>query len=434
MGNSVWKQYLWKAAFQLTKMQNQRSCLLILILLSVTLGFILHSQMSQNFLEDEYFVDAVKCPACYGTSACQRFRRKEYQLHSYSQFRMFDLVNTKNVHHGAHMEVQSVVFKKLASDEELRQFDDDICIQANQRRGCDVSVAIFKSDLVDIIYSHMLEHNHVSDMSDLVRCPSQRLLDRIYDMYKERQSDGFLSRHNKIQLITTIAINPEPLVLQIFPQSDGWPFPRYLGACGRFIVEEKIDTPLYKFLEASWATRLSIALQVLQIAEKFTDNDLGYALYPTDITLENLAVTDKEEVMFIDAENILVVDREQIRKDAAEGWDIKTEAIPDGCPAEQYCLAFSPQDLCTRYFTDHNYYAFIHGLFGKQNSNYPYGLLHSIPHDVPDGEKLQRLLEECINPSKPLGRFDAFPQLLKLVEKLNRYYQGGRGNQRKEFK
>lgn len=61
--------------------------------------------------------------------------------------------------------------------------------------------------------------------------------------------------------------------------------------------------------------------QVLQIAEKFTDNDLGYALYPTDITLENLAVTDKEEVMFIDAENILVVDREQIRKGKNKGQD-----------------------------------------------------------------------------------------------------------------
>lgn len=52
--------------------------------------------------------------------------------------------------------------------------------------------------------------------------------------------------------------------------------------------------------------------------------------------------------------------------DAAGGWDKRSEALADECPTEQYCLSFSPNDLCTHYFTDHNYYAFIHGLFGKK--------------------------------------------------------------------
>lgn len=426
MASSSFRQFLWKISYRLMHIQYQRTCLLVLIFMAITLSFILHSQISQNFLEDEYFVDAVKCPACYGTSSCQRFRRNEFQLHSYSKFRAFDLVNVKNVHFGAHLESRPVVLKKLASNKELREFDDDVCNQAKQPSGCDVSVAIFKSDFAEVIYSHMLQHSHVRDLSDLVKCPSQRLLDRIYEMYKERQSDGFLSRHNKIQLITTLAINPEPIILQIFPQRQGWPFPEYVGACGRFVIEEKIETPLYQFLEASWPTRLSLSLQILKIANKFTDNKLGYALYPTDITFENLAVSEEEEVIFIDAENILVVDKEQLSKDGVEGWDKKVEAIAYDCEDNEYCLSFSPHDLCNHYFSDHNYYAFVHGLFGFQNSNYPNGLLHSIPHDVPERLALLQLLKECLHPSKPEGRFEAFPKLLALVEKLNTYYQEGR--------
>ena len=49
---------------------------------------------------------------------------------------------------------------------------------------------------------------------------------------------------------------------QIFPKSEGWPFPRYRGACGRFIVEEYIGKSLASYYNADWETRLDLAYQV----------------------------------------------------------------------------------------------------------------------------------------------------------------------------
>ena len=60
--------------------------------------------------------------------------------------------------------------------------------------------------------------------------------------------------------------------------------------------------------------QVDLALQILQIAEKFTDNQLGYGLYWTDLDYHNLAVNDKGRVSVIDGENIIVVDTWQIKK------------------------------------------------------------------------------------------------------------------------
>ena len=46
----------------------------------------------------------------------------------------------------------------------------------------------------------------------------------------------------------------------------------------------------------------------MQIAEKFTSNDLKFSLYWTDLNSENLSVDNSGKVKVIDLENIIVVD------------------------------------------------------------------------------------------------------------------------------
>lgn len=106
--------------------------------------------------------------------------------------------------------------KKLGHNSEHNQFDKDLCTNAESGlRGCDVSQQIYKSKLSDIMYAERLEEKDVMGLSDIVRCPSRRLLDRIWDTFGERQYDKSLARDHKLMLATTIAFNPEPLILQV---------------------------------------------------------------------------------------------------------------------------------------------------------------------------------------------------------------------------
>ena len=63
-------------------------------------------------------------------------------------------------------------------------------------------------------------------------------------------------------------------LFQIFPQSDGWPFPRYIGACGRIVVEEDVGPPLLDFYSAPWEERVHFSSTSLQIK----DNNLAITL------------------------------------------------------------------------------------------------------------------------------------------------------------
>lgn len=59
---------------------------------------------------------------------------------------------------------------------------------------------------------------------------------------------------------------------------------------------------------------MSAALQMLQMAKKFTEGVDGFRLYLTDVSLYNIAVNSNGSLRIVDAENIVVVDLDQIKK------------------------------------------------------------------------------------------------------------------------
>jgi len=47
-------------------------------------------------------------------------------------------------------------------------------------------------------------------------------------------------------------------------KEDGWPFPQYLGACGRIVLETFEGNPLLDFYNKPWKTRARSVARISQ--------------------------------------------------------------------------------------------------------------------------------------------------------------------------
>lgn len=56
----------------------------------------------------------------------------------------------------------------------------------------------------------------------MMACPTERLMETIYHYYIEKIDAVDLSAAEKLQLMTTLLINPEPIIIQVCMSADGW--------------------------------------------------------------------------------------------------------------------------------------------------------------------------------------------------------------------
>lgn len=180
----------------------------------------------RNELTDRRFLQLNKCPACFGTSWCRRFLNGQVVFEAWGRLRLLDFLNVKNVYFAQYGEPREggrrrVVLKRLGSQRELAQLDQSICKRATGRPRCDLLQAMPRTEFARLNGDvRLLTPEAVEGWSDLVHCPSQRLLDRLVRRYAETKDSGsFLLRNLKdserMQLLLTLAFNPEPLVLQV---------------------------------------------------------------------------------------------------------------------------------------------------------------------------------------------------------------------------
>ena len=92
-------------------------------------------------------------------------------------------------------------------------------------------------------------------------------------------------------------------------EEDGWPVAKYVGACGRVVVEEYAGEMLTLFHNAPWLQRAHFAYQLLIAAHNFTDSHPYFGFYLTDVSADNIAVDARGRVRFVDLENVIVLDR-----------------------------------------------------------------------------------------------------------------------------
>lgn len=149
----------------------------------------------------------------------------QVSFETWGRLRFLDVFNVKNVYFAQYGEpregTRRVVLKRLGSNQELAEIDQKICKRATGRPRCDLIQAMYKTEFARINGDvRLLTPEVVEGWSDLVHCPSQRLLDRVVRRYAETKDSGsFLLKNLKdterMQLLMTLAFNPEPLVLQV---------------------------------------------------------------------------------------------------------------------------------------------------------------------------------------------------------------------------
>lgn len=204
---------------------------------SLLVLMVLHSpsllaSWQRNELTDRRFLQLNKCPACFGTSWCRRFLNGQVVFEAWGRLRLLDFLNVKNVYFAQYGEPREggrrrVVLKRLGSQRELAQLDQSICKRATGRPRCDLLQAMPRTEFARLNGDvRLLTPEAVEGWSDLVHCPSQRLLDRLVRRYAETKDSGsFLLRNLKdserMQLLLTLAFNPEPLVLQVGARAGG---------------------------------------------------------------------------------------------------------------------------------------------------------------------------------------------------------------------
>lgn len=400
------------------------------ILLAIYIYGSIYWAWKDNRLTREDFLGTDKCPSCYGRSLCFQLFDNQLELKGMSKLRAFDMMNIRNVHLAYHKDREiNVVLKRLAHNDEIREVDDKICYDSDRQPGCDVSRTTVKTKTSQDIVKNGLLPKHFKDTSFMFICPSHKLLNRVIDKYQEKTTDpNFMVHDDKLQLLFTAKVNSEPLLLQTFPKSDGWPFPEYYGACGRYVAVEHGGKELGEFYNAPFYRRADLAYQMVKMAQKLTE-DPDFALYWTDLAYENFAVDGAGKLMVIDAEHIIVVDKQATKIANPQHWNDLEQALFDDCEDGKHtknCLTFNTDALCTHYHSDHNYYALCRNMLSQYaddiETNRPDGLLHDMPDFAKEQWDLENLLNECANPHQPQGRIKVIPHLLEALDNL-RYAQ-----------
>lgn len=215
-------------------------------------------------------------------------------------------------------------------------------------------------------------------------------------------------------MIAMLHINPEPLVIQLFPARKGFPFPKFVGACGKLVAEEFIPYSLSEYCEAPWKTRVGLSIQLLELALKLTATSDHFALYFTDLTFDNIAVRDDGSIVIIDAEDVVIVDKLQEnlkRTSIHKVTDIDCGQKPD-------CLSFVPKEMCSYSQSDFNIYATCRNLLS--GTARPCGLLHGLESEVSRSVriKIRKLLRCCVNNCTEKDRFRAANKLNKHLKRL----------------
>ena len=240
-------------------LRNPYFCIQSVIVLSVTLYIISITiatflKLDQIEISDDSFNQESKCPLCYGKSLCEKLKKfKPFQLESKTftddTYLFNRFINIKNVYFAKYNFFQKIVIKKLAHNDELKKFDEF-------EKRCSRSDSLkCITKILHSNYKFVTPHTFNNHDIEFGTCLSDRLIDLMYKTYQEYESDD--RKIVDMSLLTTLKINPEPIVLQMFPESDGWPFPEYYGACGRIIVESHKGDTLDKYISKPFKLRVS---------------------------------------------------------------------------------------------------------------------------------------------------------------------------------
>ncbi|XP_004283442.1 divergent protein kinase domain 2B isoform X1 [Orcinus orca] len=292
------------------------------------------------------FLGLDKCNACIGTSICKKFFKEEIRFDNWLASRLGlipDDLPSYPVNYSDDFKTwRPVEISRLVSKHQNEISDRRICASAAAPKTCSIERVLRKTGRFQKwLQAKRLTPDLVQGLpSPLLRCPSQRLLDRVVRRYAEVADAGSIfmdhfTDRDKLRLLYTLAVNAHPILLQIFPGAEGWPLPRYLGSCGRFLVSTS-TSPLQEFYGAPADQAADLAYQLLGVLESLRSNDLNYFFYFTHVDVDMFGIFNNGHLFIRDASALGVIDRQegsQAASRAGENKDIFS-CLVSGCQTE----------------------------------------------------------------------------------------------------
>ncbi|XP_072542333.1 divergent protein kinase domain 2B [Salminus brasiliensis] len=267
------------------------------------------------------FLGLDKCNACVGTSICKKFFKEEIRFERWLSSQL-DLPSANRTSYEGNYTDDSeswrpVVLSRLVSPHLHELTDKNICRSAGKRKSCSIEAVLRDTQrFQNWTRSNLLLPSMVQGLATpMLRCPSQRLLDRIVRRYFEVADVGSVQmKHfttkDKLRLLYTLAVNQQPLILQMFPGTEGWPFLRYHGSCGRLMVWAG-SRPLKKLYTSPLAQRADAAYQLLHITQSLASNSLRFNLYYTTASEDMFGTVEDGRLFITDASTIGIIDLQE---------------------------------------------------------------------------------------------------------------------------
>ncbi|XP_062390281.1 divergent protein kinase domain 2B [Sardina pilchardus] len=267
------------------------------------------------------FLGLDKCNACVGTSICKKLFKEDIRFDRWLSSHL-ELPKASRQSYQGNLTDDSetwrpVVLSRLLPPQRHQLSDRSICSSAGRPPTCSIETVLRATPrFQNWARSHLLYPSMVQGLSaPLLRCPSQRLLDRVVRRYAEVLDVGSMqmkhfSDRDKLRLLYTLAVNQHPLMLQMFPGTEGWPFPRYHGSCGRLVVWAG-SRPLSSLRFASLEQRADVAYQLLHIARGLATNSLRFRLYYTRASEDMFGLAEDGRVLVMDASGVGVIDLQE---------------------------------------------------------------------------------------------------------------------------
>ncbi|KAM9245792.1 divergent protein kinase domain 2B [Leptosomus discolor] len=267
------------------------------------------------------FLGLDKCNACIGTSICKKFFKEEIRfdtwLSSHLKLPPSYLLSYSGNYTDDAKSWRLVDITRLTSKYQHDRADKRICTSLLKTKTCSLERALRRTHRFQKwLRAKRLTPDLVQGLSSpMLRCPSQRLLDRIVRRYAEVPDAGsiymdHLTDRDKLRLLYTLSVNSHPILLQIFPEVEGWPFPRYLGSCGRLVVSAS-TRPLRDFYGAAPEVAADLALQLLAVLRSMGTNDLNYFFYFTHVDAGTFGVFSNGHLFIRDASTLGIIDKEE---------------------------------------------------------------------------------------------------------------------------
>ncbi|XP_030643084.1 divergent protein kinase domain 2B [Chanos chanos] len=264
------------------------------------------------------FLGLDKCNACVGTSICKKFSKEEIRFERWLSSQLHLPSAKRTTYEGNYTDASQIerpVMLSWLMSPHLHQVSDwSICRSAGRERTCSIEAVLRATPRFQTwARSNLLLPSMVQGLATpMLRCPSQRLLDRIVRRYFEVTDVGSMQmKHftykDKLRLLYTMAVNQHPLMLQMFPGMEGWPFPRYHGSCGRVVVWAG-GRALRNLYSSPLERRVDAAYQLLRITQSLASNSLHFNLYYTSVSEDMFGTLDDGRVFITDASTIGIID------------------------------------------------------------------------------------------------------------------------------